>query len=179
MVGHGPRPFQWRPWKLEIKIVTNFIVCKWVLGFVFSDDWNDMPCSIIPVVVKRNLQSWRDCVQYLLSPILCFIKCCSDTWRNLILIVRRDFLTCSVIWAILKNRSYVSGVSICIFVALYVRMFVARASKVDGITSWCLGTNEILASINHGIAKGQTSALWDRHLDSSQFFCLLLTAKGV
>ena len=54
-----------------------------------------------------------------------------------------------------KNSSYVSGVSVCIFVVLwlcgfvtlYVGMFVARANKVDGTMSWCLGTNEILASI--------------------------------
>ena len=46
-----------------------------------------------------------------------------------------------------KYSSYVSGVRVCIFVALYVRMFVARASKVEGTMSWCLGTNEILASI--------------------------------
>ena len=53
-----------------------------------------------------------------------------------------------------KNSSYVSGVRVCIFVALYlcifvtlyVRMFVARANKVEGTMSWCLGTNEILAS---------------------------------
>ena len=36
---------------------------------------------------------------------------------------------------------------LCIFVALYVRMFVARANKVEGTVSWCLGTNEIWASI--------------------------------
>ena len=46
-----------------------------------------------------------------------------------------------------KHSSYVSGVSVCIFVALYVQMFVARANKVEGTMSWCLGTNEILASI--------------------------------
>ena len=54
-----------------------------------------------------------------------------------------------------QNSSYVSGVSVCIFVALYlcnfvslyVQMFVARANKVEGTMSWCLGTNEILASI--------------------------------
>ena len=46
-----------------------------------------------------------------------------------------------------KNSSYVSGVSVCIFVALYVGMFVARANKVEGTMIWCLGTNEILASI--------------------------------
>ena len=73
-----------------------------------------------------------------------------------------------------KNCSYVSGVSVCIFVALYVRIFVAEVDKVEGTMSWCLGTNEILASIKHGIAKGRTRALWDRHLDSSQFFRLLL-----
>ena len=72
-----------------------------------------------------------------------------------------------------KNCSYVSGVSVCIFVALYVRIFVAGVDKVEGTMSWCLGTNEILASIKHGIAKGRTRALWDRHLDSSQFFRLL------
>ena len=53
-----------------------------------------------------------------------------------------------------KNSSYVSGVSLCIFVdlylcsfvSLYVRMFVAKANKVEGTMSWCLGTYEILAS---------------------------------
>ena len=34
-----------------------------------------------------------------------------------------------------KNSTYVSGVSICIFVALYVGMFVARANKVEGTMS--------------------------------------------
>ena len=48
--------------------------------------------------------------------------------------------------------SYVSGVSVCIFVALYLRMFVARANKVECTMSWCVGTNEILASIKNGIA---------------------------
>ena len=50
-------------------------------------------------------------------------------------------------WAILKNSSNVSGVSVCIFVALYIRMFGARANKVEGTMSRCLGTNGILASI--------------------------------
>ena len=31
---------------------------------------------------------------------------------------------------------------LCGFVALYVWMFVARANKVEGTMSWCLGTNE-------------------------------------
>ena len=35
---------------------------------------------------------------------------------------------------------------LCGFVALYVRMFVAGANKVEGTMSWCVGTNEILAS---------------------------------
>ena len=73
-----------------------------------------------------------------------------------------------------KNSSYISGVSVCIFVVLYLQMFVEKANNVEGTMSWCLGTNEILASIKHGIAKGRTRAIWDRHLDSSQFFRLLL-----
>ena len=31
-----------------------------------------------------------------------------------------------------KNSSYAIDVSVCILVALYVRMFVARANKVEG-----------------------------------------------
>ena len=38
--------------------------------------------------------------------------------------------------------------SVCIFVALYVWMFVAGANKVDGTMSWLVGTNEILVSSN-------------------------------
>ena len=34
-----------------------------------------------------------------------------------------------------KNSLYVSGVSVCIFVALHVGMFVARANKVEGTMS--------------------------------------------
>ena len=34
-----------------------------------------------------------------------------------------------------KNSSYVIGVSVCIFVALYLWMFVARANKVEGTMS--------------------------------------------
>ena len=36
---------------------------------------------------------------------------------------------------LIQNSSYVSGVSVCIFVTLYVRMFVARANKVEGTMS--------------------------------------------
>ena len=39
--------------------------------------------------------------------------------------------------------------NICIFMALWLRMFVAGANKVEGTMSWCLGTNQILASIKH------------------------------
>ena len=35
---------------------------------------------------------------------------------------------------------------LCGFVALYVRMFVAGANKVEGTMSSCVETNEILAS---------------------------------
>ena len=55
-------------------------------------------------------------------------------------------------WAILKkNSSEVSGLSVCIFVALSVRICVAGVDKVEGTMSWLLGTNEILAS-KHDIA---------------------------
>ena len=51
----------------------------------------------------------------------------------------------------------------------------AGANKVEGtmqlIMSWCVQTNEILAS--------KTRALWDRHLDSSRFFSSFVTSKGV
>ena len=40
---------------------------------------------------------------------------------------------------------------LCGFVALYVQMFVAGANKVEGTMSWCLGTNEILASIKQNL----------------------------
>ena len=45
----------------------------------------------------------------------------------------------SVVWA------YVS-LWLCGFVAVSVRMCVAGANKVEGTISWCLGTNENLAS---------------------------------
>ena len=41
-----------------------------------------------------------------------------------------------------------------------------------------IGTSEIWVS-KHDIAKGQTGALWDRHLDSSQFFRLLFRLKAL
>ena len=43
----------------------------------------------------------------------------------------------SVVWAYMY---------LCGFASLYVRMFVARANKVEGTLSSCVGTNEILAS---------------------------------
>ena len=45
-----------------------------------------------------------------------------------------------------ENSSYVSGLGVCIFVASYVRMFVAGTDKVEGTMSFCVRTNEILAS---------------------------------
>ena len=46
-----------------------------------------------------------------------------------------------------EKIAHISVMSVCIFVSLYVGMFVPRANKVEGTMSWCLGTNEILASI--------------------------------
>ena len=67
--------------------------------------------------------------------------------------------------------------SVCIFVALWLCMFGCLLQEPIRLkVPWvgCLGTNEILASIKHGIVKDQTRALWDCHIDSSQFFHLLL-----
>ena len=50
-----------------------------------------------------------------------------------------------------KNGSYVSGLSVCIYVALSVRMCVAGANKVEGTMSLRLGTNEIFSS-KHDVA---------------------------
>ena len=76
-----------------------------------------------------------------------------------------------------KNSSYViCGVSVCIFVALSVRMCVAGGNQVKGTM---LGTNEILAS-KHDIAalkvkQGhfETAILVLHNLSS------FITAKGV
>ena len=84
---------------------------------------------------------------------------------------------------VFKNSSYVSRLSLCIFVALCVRISVAEANKVEGTMSWCVETNEILPAnmtftllkVNKEGKKG--SWLWDHHLDSSQFFRLLLRLK--
>ena len=49
------------------------------MRFIFGDDKNYAPCSIVLVcAVKHKLRSRRDCVRYLLSPIICFIKRCYD-----------------------------------------------------------------------------------------------------
>ena len=50
-----------------------------------------------------------------------------------------------------KNRSYISGLSACIYVALSVRMCVAGANKVEGTMSLRLGTNAIFSS-KHDVA---------------------------
>ena len=58
-------------------------------------------------------------------------------------------------WAILKKQlicQWCERMYLCGFVT-------AIANKIEGTMSWCLGTNEILASIKHGIAKGRTTAL--------------------
>ena len=53
-----------------------------------------------------------------------------------------------VVWAYATHMTVVvwAYVSHCCFVALYVQMFVAGANKVERSMSWCVGTNEILAS---------------------------------
>jgi len=44
------------------------------------------------------------------------------------------------------QRSLVIGLSVCIIVALFVRISVTGANKVEGTMSCCLGINEILTS---------------------------------
>lgn len=81
IVGHTPSLSKRTPWKLGIRIATtSFIVCKRFICGLFLEviEWRTN-CSIAPVcAVKRNLRNRRDCVRYLLSPILCFIKRCYD-----------------------------------------------------------------------------------------------------
>ena len=81
------------------------------MRFIFGDDWNDVPCSIVPVpTVRRNLRSRRDCVRYLLSPpsphsfSVCFM-----TKKNLVLIVPRDILICFVILVCVRDDWQVLG----------------------------------------------------------------------
>ena len=77
-----------------------------------------------------------------------------------------------------KNSSYVSSLSVCIFVAWCVQISVAGANKVEGTMSWCV-RKQWDFGIWHYIhsAWGQTRAVWDRHVDCSQFFRLLLRLK--
>ena len=63
-------------------------------------------------------------------------------------------------WAILKKQlicQWCERMYLCGFVTVI-------ANKIEGTMSWCLGTNEILASIKHGIAKGRTTALLILHI---------------
>ena len=63
-------------------------------------------CMVPVRAVKRYLRSRNDCVRYLLSPILCFIKRC-----YLMLIVLRDILICSVILVCFREEWPVLGLS--------------------------------------------------------------------
>ena len=57
--------------------------------------------------------------------------------------------------------------------ALYVRMFVVGANKVEGTMSCCLGTNEILASLNVTQEYFETAILILHNFSS------FITATGV
>ena len=74
---------------------------------------------------------------------------------------------------------YVSGVSVCIFVALYLCMFGCLLQEPVRLKVLWVDAQEPMRSwhlFKHGVAKGRTRALWDRHLDSSSSF---ITATGV
>ena len=93
---------------------------------------------------------------------LFWIKILQEIWAHfsllfLFLSYFEKIANMSVVWA---------------YVSLWLFMFGPIRLKVLWVGR--LGTNEILASIKHGIVKGQTRALWDSHNDSSQFFRLLL-----
>ena len=79
------------------------------------------------------------------------------------------------------QRIYLRG-----FVALCIQISVAGANKVEGTMSCCVGTNEILASkmrderfLTFTRLKVKQGHFENSHLDSSLFFRLLITAKGV
>ena len=68
---------------------------------------------------------------------------------------------------------------LCGFVALYIRMFVVGAKKVEGNMRWCVRTNEILASnvafTRLKVKQGHfETAILILHMFSS-----FITAKGV
>ena len=70
----------------------------------------------------------------------CLVACVFELfWKNSSYIIYRWF------WVYQYLCGFV-GLWLCGFVSLYVRMFVAEANKVEGTTSWCVRTNEILAS---------------------------------
>ena len=97
---------------------------------------------------------------------LFWIKILQELWAHFSLISFFSYFEkiahMSVVWA------YVS-LWLCMFGCLLQGPIRLKVPWVG-----CLGTNEILASIKHGIVKDQTRALWDCHIDSSQFFHLLL-----
>ena len=68
---------------------------------------------------------------------------------------------------------------LCGFVALYVRMSVVGANKVESTLSWCVGINEILVSnmtfTRLQVKQGHFETA--KCFDSSQFFHLLLWLK--
>ena len=70
----------------------------------------------------------------------CLVACVFELfWKNSSYIIYQWF------WLYQYLCGFVA-LWLCVFVSLYVRMFVAEANKVEGTTSWCVRTNEILAS---------------------------------
>ena len=70
------------------------------------------------------------------------------------------------------------------FVAFCIQISVAGANKVEGTMSWCVGTNEILASkmrderfLTFTRLKIKKGHFENSQLDSSLFFRLLLRLK--
>ena len=109
--------------------------------------WSKVPCL-------RKQRDWRGLNLVPLDPEFEMLKSKTYLIPSSSTII---FSISSLSYFEIQNSSYVSGVSVCerlcgfVFVSLYlVRMFVARADKVEGTMSWCLGTNEILLKVEQG-----------------------------
>ena len=127
--------------------------------FSFQEKWIFKGFCLVCTPAKRQVQSWmrgslsatvnhalrESCVGYRSAIFERGPK--GVVWQKLPPVQRYELPSWWYhFWAILKRCQWCDRMYLCNFVSLYVRMFVARANKVEGTMSWCLRTNEILAS---------------------------------
>ena len=127
-------------------------------------------CTLqVPHVLMRN----GVCMYFLSFWLACFCSLCNFQLlyfsRRVSQTLCRVIFICSVSWVGWRF----SGSLLFVLPSDY-RLPLAGDLEIFGHYGWryyelMRGTNEILAS-NYDIAKGQTRALWDPHLGSSQFF---------